>query len=60
MTILRAWGRQVLLSFVVLDAVFASGFHAGSSASVAAMQDECLLADGKWSQGFCVIVEMSK
>jgi len=51
MTILRAWGRQVLLSFVVLAAVFASGFFAGSSASVAAMQDECLLADGKWSQG---------
>lgn len=60
MSFLRAVARQVALSFVVLSAVFAAGFFAGSSSAISAMHSECLLSAGEWANGFCTIAEISQ
>jgi hypothetical protein len=60
MNLLRSAGRQIVLSFVVISAVFAAGFFAGSSSSISAMHTECLLSEGKWADGFCTIAEKSQ
>ena len=57
MKLMRAFGQQVLLAFVVLSAVFAAGFMAGTSSSTSAMQTECLQAKGLWSGSFCTVTE---
>lgn len=57
MSFFRAVARQIALAFVVLSAVFAAGFFAGSSSAISAMHTECLLSKGKWANGFCVIAE---
>ncbi|MEW9918375.1 hypothetical protein AB2B41_02070 [Marimonas sp. MJW-29] len=57
---LRSLGRQVLLSLVVLSAVFAAGFLAGSSSSLSKMQAECMTAEGNWSGSFCTVAGASK
>lgn len=60
MSIFRSVARQIALSFVVLSAVFAAGFFAGSSSAVSDMYAKCMVRGGEWADGFCTLAERSR
>lgn len=60
MSIGRALMRQIAISTVVISAVFAAGFHTGTSATLSTMRAECAFWEGEWTKEFCVVSEISK